>query len=119
VFVSFLLRSADAFENTPVNYHTRDGIFLAWGPEITSGTHLEGARIIDLAPTILHMMSLPIPEDMDGNVLQPIFDPNSEPAKKAIQFREGTGIDHPEAEAMSEDDEQMVKDRLRALGYWV
>jgi len=30
---------------------------------------ISGARIIDLAPTILHLMNVPVPDDMDGRVL--------------------------------------------------
>jgi predicted AlkP superfamily phosphohydrolase/phosphomutase len=118
VFVSFLLRSIEAFENTPVNYHTRNGIFLAWGPDVIEGENLENAKIVDLAPTILHMMGFSIPEDMDGHVLQSIFKPDSTPAQRAISFREGTGSQPPKTKKDSLDSEQRVKDRLRSLGYW-
>jgi len=118
IFVSFLLRSAEPFEHTAVNYHNRDGIFLAWGPDIAGDTLVSGAEITDLAPTILHMMGLPVPEDMDGEVLRRVLKPDSEPAERAVRFREGTGALSPGGEEQSPEDEQMVKDRLRALGYW-
>src|SRR5690606_30685900 len=46
--------------------HRDEGIFLAQGPGVAEGIEIEGAQIIDLAPTILHLLDVPIPEDMDG-----------------------------------------------------
>jgi predicted AlkP superfamily phosphohydrolase/phosphomutase len=53
--------------------HRDDGIFLARGPTIRAGAAVEGARIIDLAPSLLHVLGVPAPADMDGQVLHEIF----------------------------------------------
>jgi len=58
--------------------HTLNGIFIAVGEGIKRGVEIEGANIIDLAPTILHIMNLPIPIHMDGKVLKEIFEEDSE-----------------------------------------
>ena len=50
-------------------FHKMDGIFIAKGAGIRKGVEITGAEIIDMSPTILYMMGLPIPEDMDGKVL--------------------------------------------------
>jgi hypothetical protein len=34
--------------------HRDHGIFLGHGPGVQPGARVEGARIIDLAPTVLH-----------------------------------------------------------------
>jgi len=62
--------------------HRLNGIFLAYGPGIKKGYKIEGAKIYDIAPTILHIFDLPIPNDMDGRVLMEIFEPDSEFAKR-------------------------------------
>jgi len=43
---------------------------------------VDGVRVYDIAPTILHMFGLPIPSNMDGRVLLEIFDPDSDYAKR-------------------------------------
>jgi predicted AlkP superfamily phosphohydrolase/phosphomutase len=48
--------------------HRRYGILLALGPGVAAGP-IDGARIVDVAPTVLHAMGLPVPGDMDGRVL--------------------------------------------------
>ena len=53
--------------------HSMQGIFLAFGDGIKKGIKIEGASIYDLAPTILHICNLPIPEDLDGRVLTEVF----------------------------------------------
>jgi len=67
--------------------HRMNGIFIAYGPDIkNTGEEIRKARIIDLAPTILHMFGLEIPEDMDGKVLTHIFKQASQVAKRPIRY---------------------------------
>jgi predicted AlkP superfamily phosphohydrolase/phosphomutase len=68
--------------------HRIEGIFLAFGPNIKKGVHVEDVRIYDIAPTILHVFNLPIPIDMDGRVLTEIFEERSEFRKREIKFVE-------------------------------
>jgi predicted AlkP superfamily phosphohydrolase/phosphomutase len=71
--------------------HRMNGILIAYGPDIKDGGEkIERARIIDLAPTILHMFELEIPEDMDGKVLIDIFHPSSQIVKKIIRYHRYT-----------------------------
>ena len=55
--------------------HRMHGIMLGRGPELRRGARIEGARIIDYAPTILHSFGVEVPSDMDGRVLEEIFTP--------------------------------------------
>jgi tetratricopeptide (TPR) repeat protein len=61
--------------------HEPDGIFLAAGPGVRRGAKLEGASVLDLAPTVLHYLGLPVAKDMDGAVLQSLFEPESAAAR--------------------------------------
>jgi len=65
--------------------HRLNGILLAYGPGIKKGQRVD-ARIYDIAPTILHIFDLPIPNDMDGRVLTEIFEEDSEFAKRKPKY---------------------------------
>jgi predicted AlkP superfamily phosphohydrolase/phosphomutase len=53
--------------------HSLEGIFIAYGNGIKSGTIIDDAAIVDIAPTILHLMEYNQAIDMDGKVLHKIF----------------------------------------------
>ena len=48
--------------------HRMEGFLIAAGKDIKSGT-IQGARMIDLAPTIFALLGQPVPEAMDGEPL--------------------------------------------------
>ena len=51
--------------------HVARGFLLASGPDFPAGLLSADARSIDIAPTILSLMDVPIPSYMDG---KPLFD---------------------------------------------
>jgi len=66
----------------------RDGIFIAYGPNIKDGGEYIGEiQLYDIAPTILHMYGIPIPEDMDGRVLKEIFREGSDPCVREVRYQ--------------------------------
>jgi predicted AlkP superfamily phosphohydrolase/phosphomutase len=46
-----------------------DGLLLLYGPGIAPGRKLQGASVVDVAPTLLYLMGLPLGQDMDGRLL--------------------------------------------------
>lgn len=60
------------------NGHSMDGIIFAYGPDINPGGNVVNAEIIDISPTLLHILGIPSPEDMDGKLLKDIFIRGSE-----------------------------------------
>ncbi len=70
-----------------------NGIFLAYGKDIKKGLKLGEIQIYDIAPTILHLFNIPIPEDIDGRVLKEIFKENSEPAVRPVVYQKITEKD--------------------------
>jgi len=93
--------------------HDEKGIFLAMGPGIARGTVLEGARLIDVPPTILHAMELPVPSDMDGHVLTEVFVDQD----RAVQSVDLALSRQTTEEHLSEDEEQQIKEKLKGWGY--
>jgi predicted AlkP superfamily phosphohydrolase/phosphomutase/tetratricopeptide (TPR) repeat protein len=57
----------------PAVEHSPYGIFVAKGPQIKKGEQIFGASILDLTPTLLSIMDLPVGKDMDGKPLIDIF----------------------------------------------
>ncbi len=69
--------------------HARQGMFMAYGPDIRKeGLRLAGLKIYDVAPTILHILDVPVLKDMDGRVMTEIFELESEPARRPVVYRE-------------------------------
>ena len=65
--------------------HRPEGIFAAYGPDIKENIELHNLiQTWDIAPTILHLLGMPIPAYMDGRVLKEIFRKGSEPASRLI-----------------------------------
>jgi predicted AlkP superfamily phosphohydrolase/phosphomutase len=100
--------------------HRLNGMALLWGGAISGGTHLRHAQILDLAPTILHLMGQPVPEDMDGRVLIEAL--NAEYAAiERVSGAEPVSTAIPEApsgdDVLSAEDAELIAERLRALGY--
>lgn len=57
----------------PAMEHRKYGIFVACGPDFQKGENIYGASLLDVAPTLLHLHTLPVGEDMEGRVLQSLF----------------------------------------------
>jgi arylsulfatase A-like enzyme len=78
---------------------------------------LEGARIIDVAPTILHLLDAGVPEDFDGRPLLEMFE--DEIASREVFVRAASDeIALAETNGdYSADEERTISERLRALGY--
>ena len=96
--------------------HHPEGIFLAVGPGIRQGAVLDGARLIDVAPTILYALGLPVPEDMDGRVLIEVFTQEHLAANPVRQGPPSTALPAV-AKHADEKADAIIAERLRALGY--
>jgi predicted AlkP superfamily phosphohydrolase/phosphomutase/tetratricopeptide (TPR) repeat protein len=58
----------------PAAWHRDQGIVAMSGPGIKQGAEIYGASLIDITPTILNLLGLPVAEDMDGKPLLHAFD---------------------------------------------
>ena len=96
--------------------HRSDGIFIGHGPAFRQGTAVDGSQIIDLAPTILHLMGLPVPESMDGRTLIEALAPRFLDLYPVRRVLADDGREDEEV-ALSADQVAEIEERLRALGY--
>jgi predicted AlkP superfamily phosphohydrolase/phosphomutase len=97
--------------------HRPDGIFMAIGPDIGQG-EVSGARIVDVAPTVLYAMGLPVPSNLDGEVCLEAF---TRPYRDAheIEYEElGEGLEASESDtAYSAEEMEEIQRKLSGLGY--
>lgn len=107
---------------SPRGHHRMEGVLVAAGPGIRpADAPIAGARLEDLAPTILHVMGVPIPDDVDGSVVDGLLEPDV--AARAHAFEAPRGIWPGDAEepagpsGISPREEAELTARLAALGY--
>lgn len=96
--------------------HRSNGIFIGYGPGFQEDARVEGSRIIDLAPTILHLADLSVPGNMDGQVLTKALRPEFL-AQHPVRVVEAQDVQDGKETALSEEDTNEIEERLRALGY--
>jgi len=65
--------------------HSLMGIFIAYGENIANKDNLKNLSILDIAPTTLQYLKLPIPNDTDGKVLLDIFKEGSDVRERPIR----------------------------------
>jgi len=101
--------------------HRPEGIFISHGPGIRRGQRIGALEIADTAPTVLHSLGLPIPEDLEGDVAVEAFEPeflrdqpvrSGDPTHPPQPFP--VQAEDPKVEAQ---EEALIAERLKALGY--
>lgn len=109
------------FETFPfpwAGYHNPQGIFAVAGHCIESSGHLDNIHIADIAPTILHLLGVPVPCDMDGRVLSELLSADWL-TENPIEYQadETADVAWGTQQVYTENDFDRVEDRLRGLGY--
>jgi hypothetical protein len=97
--------------------HHPDGISIFSGPGVQPGGYVVQSSVLDVTPTLLALLGMPIGRDMDGRVLTEAIVPGF------LEKRPLTYIDTYDTElelSKVEDDEPVSEEvmaRLRDLGY--
>jgi predicted AlkP superfamily phosphohydrolase/phosphomutase len=98
--------------------HRKSGILIMRGAPFKRGARIEGARLVDMAPTLLHLMGHKVPDDMDGQVLTEAFEPEFAQQNTAQYAESSTGpADDAENKSYSAEEAAQIEARLKALGY--
>lgn len=90
--------------------HERNGIHVFHGPQVKSGYGID-ASIVDIVPTILSYLSVPIPNHMDGNVLQDLFTEELNVRYQSVGETKKNDAEY------SDDEQSAVEKQLEDLGY--
>lgn len=114
---SELFHSVTLGKNTHMGMHHPDGILVAAGNAIKTQNDIR-TQIVNMAPTILYCLGLPLPKNSDGKVCESLFTSdfrNQNPVTITDQVR--PQADSDQKNVYSQEDQQEIRKRLENMGY--
>ena len=93
-----------------------DGILIMKGPQIKKNVKLQEAHLLDIAPTVLYLMGKELDQGMDGEIITEAIVP-SFLAKNTVKKKDYGRKKSTETSFYAQEEQEEVKDRLKALGY--
>ena len=94
--------------------HHPDGLFVVRGAGVRAGAWIEGAQIIDLPPTVMHLMGLPAASWMDGKVISAIFEPSF---MRKVAYADYDLAEVGPSVRLTGEEEEAIRAQLAGLGY--
>ncbi|MCC6158707.1 MAG: alkaline phosphatase family protein [Deltaproteobacteria bacterium] len=109
-------------ENTSVatahKWHKLNGVLIINGPGIKAGYELPKSSVLDLAPTVLYALGLPVAQDFEGHALTDAFTPEfvaAHPVQSVPTYE--TGVRNEPMPSMPENLTKEMVEKLKSLGY--
>jgi predicted AlkP superfamily phosphohydrolase/phosphomutase len=97
--------------------HRMDGLLMMSGMNLKMGERAHNAHIMDLAPTVLYLMGLPVPKDLDGKVLENILK-DGLLSNNPVAVSGDTSDSSATSDSYSAKEEEQLKGYLKSLGYF-
>jgi predicted AlkP superfamily phosphohydrolase/phosphomutase len=110
-------RQAPSLRDLSTGGHRPDGLIVLAGAGVRPGVEVHGARLEDVAPTLLYWMGQAVPAAMDGRVLAGAF-AAQHLRTHPIEITDASGgARAPEGYGYTGEEAARVAERLRRLGY--
>jgi tetratricopeptide (TPR) repeat protein/predicted AlkP superfamily phosphohydrolase/phosphomutase len=101
-----------------IKWHRLKGSIALYGHRVKRGATIAEASVLDVTPTILRLVGLPVAEDMPGRVLEEAFDEGWIAASARVGTIDTYGIRSATGTAARRrEEEEAILERLKALGY--
>jgi len=104
--------------------HRDHGILILSGHGVVQGGPIREPCMLDLTPTALHLIGVPVPDLVDGRVLLEAIDggvtartTTTPSASVMAPVAEASGDESRAAARYSDEENEKIEDRLRDLGY--
>jgi predicted AlkP superfamily phosphohydrolase/phosphomutase len=100
-------------------HHHPVGVFAAAGPGVRKGAKLGELSILDVAPLVMYSLGLRVPEDMQGRVPREIYEREALMSRPVLRSAATVvaGAAGTATATLTAEDEQVILDSLRDLGY--
>ncbi len=99
--------------------HEPDGIFIICGNPIKKSGRAAGENIESVAPTLMYLLGLSVPGDMDGSVmLNVIEDSFRETNTPEVSTDTECEAYNGSTRKTDEEDQRMIAEQLKGLGYF-
>ena len=85
-----------------------------------SGKEVKNASVLDVIPTLLASLKMPIGKDMDGTIIEDAFQKyflQQYPVQYINSYDEGKEKDRIKPKDISSEEEEIIKKKLKDLGY--
>jgi len=102
-------------EYLPNGVHRLYGMFYVEGEGIAVDRQIGGIGIVDMTPTILYLAGCRVPSGLDGRVITEIFE--KEPVVEYFDDLDDDESSFSPGNDYDEEEEELVAQKLRGLGY--
>lgn len=102
--------------------HRPEGVFIMAGPGIRAGETGEQYSILDVAPTVLYCLGLPVPSEFEGSMAKEAFADDYLRSNPMVISEPSIGMEPTKVvkkteSPYTEEEEKTIYSNLRALGY--
>jgi predicted AlkP superfamily phosphohydrolase/phosphomutase len=96
--------------------HRREGIFLASGPDFRAAIKNGIYDIVDIAPTFLYLLDVPLLDTFDGRIIESVLSDSllSQRTPKVESYQDS---EYDQKHSFDEAEDKALRERLKNLGY--
>jgi len=100
-----------------IGKHHKNGIIIACGRDIKPSDSVK-ARLVDIVPTLLYYMQLPVKDDLDGRIVFDLFTDGFRQTNQAPELKKYKERNAERHDDYSKQEESEIQQRLKDLGYF-